>query len=155
MAGGHGSDVNRCRGDHADQQDETETERGERDVCARGADRVADHAQSQADAAPVEHRVERPVGEFVEGYVEDLGESEHAEPAGAQEGNRNYFRRGNVLAQGFAQYEIWTGERAPEADMRRAVISALERGRKSRTAPLVTVVAGKKLRIAVELPRSK
>src|SRR5882762_6023730 len=35
------------------------------------------------------------------------------------------------LAQGFAQYEIWTGERAPEAAVRRAVISVLEREEKS------------------------
>jgi 3-dehydroquinate dehydratase/shikimate dehydrogenase len=36
------------------------------------------------------------------------------------------------LAQGFAQYEIWTGERAPEAAVRRAVVAVLEREEKSR-----------------------
>jgi len=36
------------------------------------------------------------------------------------------------LAQGFAQYEIWTGERAPETAMRRAITSALAREEKSR-----------------------
>jgi len=35
------------------------------------------------------------------------------------------------LAQGFAQYEIWTGERAPEAAMRRVITEALARDEKS------------------------
>ncbi len=36
------------------------------------------------------------------------------------------------LAQGFAQYEIWTGERAPEAAMRRVITAALDRDEKSK-----------------------
>ena len=34
------------------------------------------------------------------------------------------------LAQGFAQYEIWTGERAPEGAMRRAIVSVLDKEEK-------------------------
>lgn len=36
------------------------------------------------------------------------------------------------LAQGFAQYEIWTGERAPESAVRRAVVAALRADEKSK-----------------------
>jgi 3-dehydroquinate dehydratase / shikimate dehydrogenase len=34
------------------------------------------------------------------------------------------------LAQGYAQYEIWTGERAPENAMRRAIVSVLDKEEK-------------------------
>ena len=36
------------------------------------------------------------------------------------------------LAQGFAQYEIWTGQRAPESAMRRVVQAVLDREEKSK-----------------------
>ncbi len=36
------------------------------------------------------------------------------------------------LAQGFAQYEIWTGQRAPESAMRRVVEAVLDREEKSK-----------------------
>jgi 3-dehydroquinate dehydratase/shikimate dehydrogenase len=39
------------------------------------------------------------------------------------------------IAQGTAQWEIWTGERAPVEAMRRAAVRALEREEKVRTAP--------------------
>jgi len=35
------------------------------------------------------------------------------------------------LAQGFAQFEIWTGERAPEATVRKAITEVLDREEKS------------------------
>ena len=36
------------------------------------------------------------------------------------------------VAQGTAQWEIWTGQRAPEKAMRAAVVAALEREEKQR-----------------------
>jgi shikimate 5-dehydrogenase len=39
------------------------------------------------------------------------------------------------VAQGTAQWEIWTGERAPVEVMRRAAVRALEREEKARIAP--------------------
>ncbi len=87
MPRGQSGDVNRCCDDCADEQDEAEPERGERNVCARGADRVTCDAHSRADFAPVVHRVERPADELVEGYVEDLGETEHAEQDSSDRGH--------------------------------------------------------------------
>lgn len=43
----------------------------------------------------------------------------------AQKGIATVSGLNMFLAQGFAQWEIWTGKRAPEAAMRRAVLSAL------------------------------
>jgi shikimate dehydrogenase len=34
------------------------------------------------------------------------------------------------LAQGFAQFELWSGKRSPEAPMRRALVAALRLGEK-------------------------
>lgn len=52
------------------------------------------------------------------------------------------------LAQGFAQYEIWRGERAPEAAVRRAVVAILEREEKS-------MGQGRGKRIVAKLPRRR
>src|SRR5215472_14663306 len=79
MPRGHGGDVNRCRGDCAGDQDETQPEPSKREVSERGADRVTYYANSRADVAPVEHRVERPPDRLVERHVEDLEESEQGE----------------------------------------------------------------------------
>jgi shikimate 5-dehydrogenase len=40
------------------------------------------------------------------------------------------------VAQGTAQWEIWTGQRAPEKAMRAAVVTALEREEKNKRKPL-------------------
>jgi len=45
--------------------------------------------------------------------------------AAAQKGIATVSGVNMFLAQGFAQWEIWTGKRAPETAMRRAVVSAL------------------------------
>ena len=87
MPGGHGGDVNRCRGDCADEQDETEAERGERDVRARGADRVSYDANGRGDLEPAEHRVERPPDLQVERHVEDLDQSKQAEQDSSDRGH--------------------------------------------------------------------
>ena len=50
------------------------------------------------------------------------------------------------LAQGFAQYEIWTGERAPEAAMRRAITLALAGEEKSQ---------GNRLRLVASMDRER
>ena len=47
------------------------------------------------------------------------------------------------LAQGAAQYEIWTGERAPESAMRRAVVAALDQEEKSRNHSAPGAAPGK------------
>src|SRR5262252_10911412 len=101
MPGGHGGYVNRCCGDGADEQDETEQQRGERDVSERVADRVAYHANSRADIDPAVHRVERPPDLLVERYVEDLYESEQGEQDSSDGGHdpprpgRQHQRDGN------------------------------------------------------------
>jgi len=51
-----------------------------------------------------------------------LADRPTARPSETVSGVEMYF------AQGFAQYEIWKGERAPEAAARRAVISVLGAG---------------------------
>ena len=55
------------------EQDDAEPNRGERDVCTRGAERVV-HANSRRDVEPAEHRVERPPDLQVERCVEDRPE---------------------------------------------------------------------------------